>query len=171
MSFSAARPLTPWQWLGLPTLSCILAAIVFAAPVNIYGFQLPQPVFPLAPAFAWAVIRPSLMAPFALLLLGVLFDLFWGGPLGLWPISLLAAYGVALFCRSIIIGQGQLMSLAWYAGACALAMFVASLVTMAEHHAAPGFFPLLWQFLATLVLYPLADRLIQRFDDADVRFR
>jgi rod shape-determining protein MreD len=28
-----------------------------------------------------------------------------------------------------------------------------------------------WQFLATVVLYPFADRLIDRFEDADVRFR
>ena len=28
-----------------------------------------------------------------------------------------------------------------------------------------------WQFLASLVLFPFAHRLIERFDDADVRFR
>ena len=28
-----------------------------------------------------------------------------------------------------------------------------------------------WQFLATIVLYPFAHWLIERFEDADVRFR
>jgi rod shape-determining protein MreD len=28
-----------------------------------------------------------------------------------------------------------------------------------------------WQYLATILLYPFSHRLIERFEDADVRFR
>ncbi len=46
--------------------------------------QLPEPVFPMAPAFAWAMIRPSVLAPLVLLVMGLFLDLLWGGPIGLW---------------------------------------------------------------------------------------
>jgi rod shape-determining protein MreD len=35
----------------------------------------------------------------------------------------------------------------------------------------PNIFGVCWQFLATAALYPFAHRLIERFEDADVRFR
>ena len=91
-----ARPLHPGRWLGVPALMCVLATIVFAAPIRIYGLQLPEPVFAMVPAFAWALIRPSILAPFALLTLGLFLDIFWGGPSGLWALSLLVAYATAL---------------------------------------------------------------------------
>ena len=31
---------------------CVAATIVFAAPIRIYGLQLPEPVFAMVPAFA-----------------------------------------------------------------------------------------------------------------------
>jgi rod shape-determining protein MreD len=37
--------------------------------------------------------------------------------------------------------------------------------------ARPSLLALGWQYLATLILYPFAHRLIERYEDADVRFR
>jgi rod shape-determining protein MreD len=45
------------------------------------------------------------------------------------------------------------------------------LFTMLQVKGAPDPIAVAWQFLATVVLYPFADRLIGRFEDADVRFR
>jgi rod shape-determining protein MreD len=42
---------------------------------------------------------------------------------------------------------------------------------MLDTQNAPSLVSLAWQFLATVILYPFADRLIDRFEDADVRFR
>jgi len=42
---------------------------------------------------------------------------------------------------------------------------------MLDVKSTPGLVPLAWQFLATIVLYPFAHRLIEMFEDADVRFR
>ena len=105
MSMRGARPLHPARWLGIPLLTCVGATIVFAAPIRIWGLQLPEPVFAMVPAFAWALIRPSILAPFALLLLGLFLDLFWGTPFGLWGVSLLVVYSAALMGRSLIAGQ------------------------------------------------------------------
>src|SRR4051812_24951768 len=102
MSLSSARPLDPWRWLVAPLLIALLASVAFAAPIRIFGMRLPEPVFALVPTFAWAVIRPAVLAPFLVLAMGLFLDLFWGSPLGLWGLSLLVAYGGALFSRSMM---------------------------------------------------------------------
>ena len=70
--FQAGRTLDPWGWIWVPFGSCILAAILVAIPIRLFGFRLPEPIFALVPAFAWAVIRPSILPPFLLMALGLL---------------------------------------------------------------------------------------------------
>lgn len=171
MSFSAARPLDPWRWLGVPACLCMGGVILLAAPIQLFGLRLPEPVFPMVCAFGWAVIRPSILAPIGLLLLGLFLDLYWGGPLGLWAVSLLLAYAVTLAMRNMMTGQSRPMMWAWYAGITLAAMVTGYLITMLDVKAAPSIVGVVWQFLATAILYPFAHRLIDRFEDADVRFR
>jgi len=168
---SAARGLQPWAWIGVPMLQVIVATVLFGLPLRAFGLQLPQPIFPMALAFAWAVIRPSILAPFAILILGLILDVYWGGPLGLWALCLLIAYGVALSGRSMMAGQNRAILWAWYGLTTATAMVAGYLFVMLDSRSSPGIVPMLWQFVATIVLYPFAQRLIDLFEDADVRFR
>ena len=170
MSLTAAR-LDPFRWLGLPMLACIVAALLLAAPVRVFGLRLPEPVWAMVPAFAWAVIRPSFLAPFAVLVMGLFYDAFWGGPLGLWVLSLMLVYAGVVLARSILVGQSKLIMWLWYAGMTAVAMGAGYLFCMIATATAPNPMSVLWQYLVTAALYPLADRLIERFEDADVRFR
>jgi rod shape-determining protein MreD len=167
----ASQRLDPWRWLGLPALACVAATIVLATPLRIFGLPLPEPVFPLALAFAWAVIRPSILAPFALLALGLFLDRWWDGPVGLWVIALLAPYAATLSVRRVLSGLGWWGLGGWYAVAVALAMGTGYLITSLDVGAAPNLLAVFWQFLASLVLFPFAYGLIDRFEDADVRFR
>ncbi|MDB5433476.1 MAG: hypothetical protein JWP35_4592 [Caulobacter sp.] len=171
MSLQAARPLNPWRWLGVPLLLCIGATILLSAPIRIFGQQLPEPVFPMAPVFAWALIRPSIIAPFAILAMGLFLDFFWGGPMGLWGLSLLTGYAVVLSGRSMLTGQSRLMMWIWYVGACAVTMLAGFLFIMLDAKSTPNLIAVFWQLLATAILYPFAHRLVDRFEDADVRFR
>lgn len=168
---SAARPLEPWRWLGVPMLQVLAATILFGIPFRAFGLQLPEPIFAMALAFAWAVIRPSILAPFGLLLMGLFLDVFWGGPLGLWALCLLIAYGGALAGRTMMAGQNRAILWAWYGATTATAMVAAYLFVLLDSKSAPGLVPIAWQFVATIVLYPFANRLIEMFEDADVRFR
>ena len=59
----------------------------------------------------------------------------------------------------------------WYGALTAVAMGAGYLFIMLDVQSMPSPLSLFWQFLATVVLYPFADRLIERFEDADVRFR
>lgn len=166
-----AERLDPWRWMVLPMVACMAATLLLAAPIRIFGFALPEPVFALVPAFAWAVLRPSILAPACLFALGLFDDLLWGGRLGVWPLALLTAYGLVLVTRNIMSGQGRLMMWTWYGLAVTAAMGVCGLALAMETHNLPGPFALVGQWLPTALLYPLADQLIGRFEDADPRFR
>ena len=166
-----ARSLEPWRWLGVPMLMVMGLTLIFAVPLRFWGQGLPEPVFAIPVVFAWAVIRPAMLAPPAILLMGVFTDLVWGAPLGFWPVVLLIAYGAVFAARSMLAGRSRFELWAWYGAVTALALGSAYLIVMldAKNTANPS--AVGWQFLATLVLYPWADRLIDRFEDADVRFR
>jgi len=171
VSSGGARPLAPWRWLGVPMLQVMGLSMLFALPMRFWGLGLPEPVFALPVAFAWAVIRPSMLAPLAVLMLGVFLDYLWGSPTGFWAVCLLLPYGLVLGGRSWLAGQSRVIMWLWYGAATGLALGAGYLFTMLDTQNAPNWISVGWQFLATIVLYPFANRLIERFEDADVRFR
>lgn len=166
-----ARALEPWRWLGVPLLQVMAITLLFALPIRVYGLALPEPIFAMPVAFAWAVIRPSMLGPVAVALMGFFLDMLWGSPTGFWAVCLLITYGAALAGRSMMAGQSRGMMWAWYGALTALSMGAGYLFTMFDVKAMPSPVSVAWQFLATIILYPFADRLIERFEDADVRFR
>jgi rod shape-determining protein MreD len=171
VSRQPSQPLQPLFWLGLPMLLSIVATLLLATPIRVFGLALPEPVFPMVLAFSWAVIRPSVLGPFALLLIGLFQDLFWGGPLGLWPLSLLIAYFIALLTRNLMVGQSGSVLWGWYAALTVLAIGCAYIFTLLGSGVVPSVMSTGLQMLATALLYPVAHQLIDRFEDADVRFR
>ena len=167
----AARPLNPFTWLLLPALACLLATWILAVPLRVAGLGLPEPVFAVVLAFAWALVRPSLLAPFALLLLGLVLDLFWGAAMGFWALSLLIGYAAVLVTRPLISGQGYVVTWVWYAGTVLVVLGAAYLFTMLDARVRPSLWAVASQALVTGLLYPVAGRLIDQFEEADVRFR
>jgi rod shape-determining protein MreD len=168
---SQARTLDPTRWLGVPLLQALAATVVLAVPLRVHGMQLPEPVFPMPAVFAWAVIRPSVLAPFAILIMGLALDLFWGGSLGFWPLNLLIAYGVLLAGRSMMAGQSRVMMWIWYGIVTGIALVAGYLFVMLDDQAMPNPTSVAWQYLWTVLLFPFAYRLIDMYEDADVRFR
>jgi rod shape-determining protein MreD len=171
MSFAQGQPLRLWGWIVLPVLLVVLATVTFGAPARVFGLRLPEPVWAMVLAFAWPVIRPTVIAPFVLLLLGLFLDLFWGAALGQWCLALLAAYGAALLCRPLLIGQGALVLGLWWLGFTVVLFGAMQLLTMFDLRAAAAFGPVALQWLATAVLYPFAYWLIETYEDAGARLR
>lgn len=168
---AVARPLRISRWVGLPLAGALLSSLLLAAPIRILGLPLPEPVTLMAPAFAWAMIRPAVSPAFALLAGGMALDVLWGAPTGLWPLALLSAYLPVLALRNILAGQAPLVLGAWYALACLLAQAVGWLVAARIAGTPPSLAAAGLQWLATVLLFPIAAALIERFRDADVRFR
>jgi rod shape-determining protein MreD len=171
MSRQPSQPLQPWLWLGLPMFVCVVLTVLLGAPLRIFGLPLPEPIFAMVLAFSWAVIRPSVMGPFALLAIGLFTDLFYGSPVGLWTLSLLVAYFVALLARNLMAGQSGRVLWGWYVALTGVAFACAYLITMADAQITPSLTATGLQLLVTALLFPAAHRLIDRFEDADVRFR
>jgi rod shape-determining protein MreD len=167
----AARPLNPLTWLVLPALACLLATWLLAVPLQIFGVGLPEPVFAVVLAFAWPLVRPSLLAPFALLLLGLALDLFWGSAMGFWALSLLIGYAGVAATRPLISGQGYVVTWIWFVGVVVLVLGAAYVFTMLDARVRPSLWAVASQALVTALLYPVAGRLIDQFEEADVRFR
>lgn len=167
----AVRVVGPLQWIVYPALIAMAAALVLATPVELFGLKLPEPILPMVLAFAWPLIRPSVLAPAMLFASGLFLDLLWGGALGLWPLSLLVVYGVVLASRSLLLGQETRVLFVWYCGCTLLAFLIAYLVVTLDAGAAPSLIALFWQVVPTVLLFPAASWMIERFDDGDVRFR
>jgi len=167
----APGALQPWRWIGVPMLQALALTILFAAPLRVFGLRPPEPLFVMWPVFAWAMIRPAILAPFGVLILGLCLDLFWGAPLGLWAVSLLVGYGCVLGTRSMTMGQSAPMMWLWYATVTTITLGVAYLITLSRTGSLADPIAVLWQLLATILIYPLSHRLIEQFEDADVRFR
>ncbi|RZJ43446.1 MAG: hypothetical protein EON87_12215 [Brevundimonas sp.] len=167
----AVRVVGPMQWIVYPSLAAIAATVILATPVELFGLKLPEPVLPLVLAFAWPLIRPSMLGPAVLFLLGLFLDLFWGGAIGLWPLCLLGVYGGILLARNLLAGQETLILFAWYAAASCLVFLTAYLVVTVQAGNAPSLISMFNQVWPTLAIFPIAAWLIERFDDGDVRFR
>lgn len=167
----SARAMSPLAWLLAPAVACLLATMLLAAPLRIFGLQLPEPVFAVMLAFSWALLRPSLLAPFALLGTGLLLDLFWGTPRGLWALSLLVTYSAVLATRPLISGQSPVVTFGWYVGATLVAFAAAYVFTMLDARVRPNLWAVAWQVLFTALLYPVVGQVIERFAEADVRYR
>jgi rod shape-determining protein MreD len=171
MRFRTVQPLSPLEWLVPPAVASVVATILLALPIKVFGLQLPEPVFAMAPAFAWAVIRPSILPPFVLAGLGLFQDMLWGGPLGFWPLCLLTLYGLTFSVRRVLGSEGFWALGAWFAAICAVSFAMGLLLTALVSGQAPSLLGLALQFVVTIALFPLAWLFIERFEDADVRFR
>lgn len=167
----AVRVVGPVQWIVIPALVTVAVTILLATPVELFGLNLPEPVIPMVLAFAWPMIRPSMTAPLVLTLLGLILDVLTYGPLGLWALALLSIYAVVLASRSFLLGQDTAVLFVWYAACCALAFLLAYVIVSLIARNPPSLLALFGQIVPTLLLFPFADRMIERFEDADVRFR
>jgi rod shape-determining protein MreD len=167
----AVRVVGPVQWIFIPAGVTLVVTILLATPVELFGLHLPEPVIPMVLAFAWPLIRPSIIAPLVLALLGLLLDILTYGPLGLWGLALLAIYAVVLASRSFLIGQDTAVLFAWYGACCTLAFLMAYVVVSVIARNPPSLLSLIGQVVPTLLLFPFANQMIERFEDGDVRFR
>ena len=168
---AAVRVIGPTQWIVLPALAAIVVTVLLGTPVVLFGLTFPEPVLPMVLAFAWPLIRPSMIAPAVLFGLGLVLDMFWGGALGLWPFCLLVVYGAVLAARNLLAGQETAALFICYVVLTSFAFLLAYLIVMLDVGNAPSLWALAGQLVPTLLLFPLADWMIQRFDDGDTRFR
>jgi rod shape-determining protein MreD len=168
---AAVRVVGPLHWVIYPALAAMAATLVLSTHVRLFGLPPPEPIFGLILAFSWPLIRPSILGPLMLFVVGIFTDLELDTTLGLWTLTFIAVYGVVLAARAFIVGQQVAVLFAWYAGLTTAAMLCIYLFTLVEAGVAPTIVGAILQWIPTVALFPLGYLLIQRFDDGDVRFR
>ena len=163
MGFAGPRRRAGRRWVLGPVVVSLVATLMFAAPVRLWGVAAPEPVFPLTAAFVWAALRPSMIAPAALVLLGLFLDFVWGGPIGLWPLCLIAAHVLALSVRRLLSGEDFAVLWVWYAVSCGAAFAVGEGVLRLAYGVWPSLVGAALQAGITIALFPLAWQLIERY--------
>lgn len=167
----AVRVVGPMQWIVVPALIAVAVTIVLATPVKLFGLTLPEPITPMVLAFAWPLIRPSMFAPLVLLVVGLAIGTFLDWPMGLMPLGLLTVYAVVLVARSFLMGQETQVLFVWYAACVVLSFLLMYVIVAIGAKNPPSILGSIGQIVPTLLLFPFANGMIERFDDGDVRFR
>tara|TARA_R110002110_G_scaffold3104_9_gene15922 strand:+ start:1565 stop:2098 length:534 start_codon:yes stop_codon:yes gene_type:complete len=81
-------------------LVCVLLSFV---PVGrIFGSHI-TPAFPLMAIYYWAIVRPEMFPPLAVLVVGLVFDLLSGGAIGLWAFVYIVTYALVVSQRAVVV--------------------------------------------------------------------
>ena len=80
-------------WMSVTLTGSLL---IQAAPLHLPGVWSDfVPLVPLMTLFLWSARRPEFTPPWLIFVIGVFQDLLTGGPLGIWPLAYLVAFGIA----------------------------------------------------------------------------
>ncbi|HET6184271.1 MAG TPA: rod shape-determining protein MreD [Acetobacteraceae bacterium] len=140
---------------GAVPFATTLALVLFAGAIaGLPGEEALRPALALCSVFAWTLLRPALLMPPLVFLIGLLCDLLGWLPLGVATVTLLAIQGAALRLRRTLAGAGLAPSWACFAVLAALAAgllwALASALSFRLLPAAPALRT--WGF--AVVLYP-----------------
>ena len=138
-----------------PVLLAILLVIAANLPVSVTGGLVPAPLLALAPIYFWVIVRPGLMPPIAVLLIGLFEDLLSGGPPGIWATGFLAAYGLADRQREVFAGLSGIGAVLGFAAAVFTAAGAAYLLASVVYWRPAPLPSLLLESVVTVVLYPV----------------
>ena len=146
---------SPWGALIGLLLSLVAALLLQGAAARLMGGAGAFPNLVLIALFIWSIKRPYYVAPPVLLLVGLIQDLFTGGPFGVWALSYVIAFTVARD-READGGGGELGPMAVrFAALAAIAQFIAWAAGSAAIAAPAPFAGLIGETILTIVLCPL----------------
>ncbi len=143
-----------WALLGF-VLTLLAALLVQGAAARVIGGSGLFPNLVLLALFLWSVKRPYFIAPPVILLVGLVQDLFTGGPFGIWAVSYLVAFAFARDREADGAGAELGPLFVRFAGLAALAQFVAWVAGSAAIAAPAPFAGLIGETILTIVLCPV----------------
>jgi len=79
---------------AVPVLLALFGVVLTNLPFSLFGGWIPSPMYALMPIYYWCLVRPDLMSPGWVLVIGVAHDVVSGEPPGLWTTSFVATYAV-----------------------------------------------------------------------------
>lgn len=151
-----------WVRHMVPISVTLFLLLLTAIPTHLPGFAGVAPVLPLMGVYYWAIYRPDLLPAWAAFLVGVLYDILAGTPLGVHALVLLLVQGVAAGQRRFFLGKSFMV--AWWAfgllaaGSAGLSWILVAI--LAGQILDPR--PVLFQYVLTLGLFPLLTWVLAR---------
>jgi rod shape-determining protein MreD len=134
--------------------SCALIGVFLSNfPVVLLPTELKPPMLSLMPIYFWCLVRPDLMPPTAVLILGVLEDFFSGSPPGVWTLSFVATYALVDRQRDAFAGLSGVVAILGFGAAMLVATAVAWIVATFVYGHLPPLAPLSMQFAMSIVFY------------------
>ena len=137
----------------IPVLCGLFGAALSGIPVSLTGGVVPPPVLAFMPVYFWCLVRPDLMPPAAVFIIGLAQDLFSGSPPGLWTASFIAAYALLDRQRESFAGLAGIGAILGFALAALVACGTAYLMGCFYFQRFPTMTPLVFQLLVTVVCY------------------
>jgi rod shape-determining protein MreD len=134
----------------------LLGVILGNFPISFLGGLVPPPLLVLMPIYYWAIVRPDLMSPFWIFVLGVLQDLFSGGPPGVWAASFLATYALIDSQRDALASLSGVSAIVGFAISALLACGCAYFVVTIYYWHFPPLAPVMAELAMTVFVYVFA---------------
>ena len=89
----------------VPFVLCLVLVLITALPLTIPYIGSVTPLFALMAVFYWCIYRPDYLPPYAIFIVGVLYDVLGGGPLGLTALLLLLVHAFIVPQRRVFHGK------------------------------------------------------------------
>lgn len=144
-----------WVRYFVPVGVTLTLLLLTAVPTRLPGFAGIAPMLPLMGVYYWAIYRPDLLPAWAAFLVGLLYDVIGGTPLGVNALVLLLVQGVSASQRKFFLGKSFLV--AWWAfgllaaGAIGLSWLLVTVLNGRVVDPAPVIF----EYLLTMGLFPI----------------
>jgi len=137
----------------IPFLCALLGVIVANVPISVSGGIVPPPLLALMPIYYWCLVRPDLMPPFAVFIIGVLEDLLSGSPPGVWTVAFIAAYALVDRERESFAGLGGAGAILGFAAAMLVAGASVYGIIAIYYWNLPPLGPILVEIAVSVVFY------------------
>lgn len=142
-----------------PALALLIGITLLMVPLRLFQDLVPTPIVPLLIVFLYALYDPEALPAPVVFAGGLLHDLLYGEPFGVWASVYLLVAWMTGGQRTYFLGRAR--DVVWLG--CAAALGVAMLVLWAEMSLLSGGWlplrPAALQFGLTILLYPVAARL------------
>jgi len=137
----------------VPFVSGVVAVALANLPVSFLGGLVPPPLLALMPVYFWCLVRPDLMPPALAFAIGVLEDLFSGGPPGVWGASFVAAYWLIDRQRDSFAGFSGIGAILGFAAAMLVTSATAYVIVAIYYARLPPVAPVVVEITVSVLFY------------------
>ncbi|HET7333595.1 MAG TPA: hypothetical protein VFI93_00660 [Rhizomicrobium sp.] len=136
-----------------PFLFGVLGVMIANLPVSFFGGVLPPPLLALMPVYFWCLVRPDLMPPAVAFTIGILEDLFSGGPPGVWAAAFVAAYALVDRQRDSFAGLSGLGAILGFGAAMLVTAVTAYIIVAIYYNQMPPVAPVIIEIAISILFY------------------